>query len=374
MNEQEILHTLMLSRLPRLNIRDQRQLLQQAGSASAIYAHRHNIADIVPDAGPVLTQVLEQLDDMKARAETELEFAQKNRIRCLCLNDSAYPARLRECPDAPLFLFYLGNADLNAAQVVSVVGTRRITAYGKALCADLCRELRHICPHALVVSGLAYGVDIHAHRAALEYGMQTVGVLAHGLDQIYPRLHKDTAAQMVQQGGLLTEFMTQTIANKRNFVQRNRIVAGIADAVVVVESASKGGSLITAEFANNYQREVFAFPGRAKDLYSTGCNNLIRSQSAQLITCAEDLAKALNWTHEPIRQKELRDGIQQQLFPNLSDDERKVMNSLEGTDKKHINQIAGDTGIAIGRLSSLLFEMEMKGFLKMLAGGQYQML
>ncbi len=374
MTDQELIYTIALTRTPRLNLQHQHLLLEKLGSATEVYTHRNDIQDVLPDAHPALAKALQEMDALLPRAEVELEFVRKSRIRCLCLHDEDYPTRLRDCPDAPLVLYYLGNANLNAPQIVSVVGTRRITEYGKDLCRDLLRDRSRLCPDALVVSGLAYGVDIHAHKAALENGMSTIGVLAHGLDQIYPRLHKNTAVQMLQQGGLLTEFMSQSNADKRNFVQRNRIVAGISDAVVVVESARKGGSLITADIADGYHRDVLAFPGRTRDEYSAGCNELIRNQKAQLITSAEDLADALGWAHEPQRQKELQDGIQQQLFPDLTEAEQKIVRSLQKVEKKQINLISVDTGIPIAQLSGLLFGLEMKGIVKMMSGGQYRVL
>ena len=374
MTEQEIIHTIALTRTPRINLINQRLLVNALGNATAVFEHRHHILDALPEAHPALAEALKGMDALLPRAEEELAFAQKSHIRCLGIADQDYPARLRECPDAPLLLYYLGQSDLNAMQVVSVVGTRHITEYGKDLCRQFVQELGQMCPNAVVVSGLAYGVDIHAHRAALSSGLPTVGVLAHGLDQIYPRMHKHTAAQMVAQGGLLTEFMSRTNADKRNFVQRNRIVAGLSDAVVVVESARKGGSLITAEIAESYHRDVFTFPGRVRDEYSAGCNELIRSHRAQLITCAEDMLETLGWIQEQHLKKNLQNGIQQQLFPNLTEDEQKVVQSLQKADSKQINLIAIDTGIPIGMLSSLLFTMEMKGVVKMMNGGMYRLL
>ena len=254
-----------------------------------------------------------------------------------------------------------------------MVGTRQITPYGKDICREFVKELKRLCPDTLVVSGLAYGVDIHCHRAALEQDMETVGVLAHGLDQIYPRMHRDTAVRMVQQGGLLTEFPSRSNADKKNFVQRNRIVAGMADATIVVESAQKGGSLITAEIAESYGRDIFAFPGRVGDTYSEGCNNLIRSNRAGLITCAEDFVRAMGWETEVQIHQQLSQGLQQELFPNLSEEEQRIVNALTGTDSKQINILAVDTNIPIGKLTSLLFNLEMKGVVRLLSGGCYRL-
>lgn len=374
MTDRELLCMIALTRVPRLNAQNRNQLLRSLGSAEAVFQHRHDLRSALPDASPALAEALKEMDTLLPRAEEELTFIRNNRIQCLALTADNYPARLRECPDAPTLLYYLGTANLNTAQIVSVVGTRHVTEYGKDLCRNFIQELYNACPQAIVVSGLAYGVDIHAHRNALTCGMETVGVLAHGLDQIYPRMHKDTAARMTRQGGLLTEFMSQTNADKRNFVQRNRIVAGLSDAVVVVESASKGGSLITAEIADSYNRDVFTFPGRTKDLYSMGCNELIRQHKAQLITCAQDMVEALGWIQQNKLRKNLQDGIQQQLFPKLSPEEQKVVESLQKVDNKQINLIAVDTGIPIGQLSSLLFTLEMKGVVKMMNGGLYRLL
>ena len=279
-----------------------------------------------------------------------------------------------DCPDAPILVYYKGNADLNARHVLAVVGTRQITEYGKDLCSHFVKDLSQLCPDALIISGLAYGVDIHAQRAALENGLDTVGVVAHGLDQVYPRTHQETATKMMDQGGLLTEFMSRTNPDKKNFVQRNRIVAGISDCTIVVESALKGGSLITAAIADSYHRDVFAFPGRVNDRYSSGCNELIRSNQAQLITSAEEFVESMGWESEVKRKEQLSKGIQQQIFPDLNEDEQKVVDNLQGGDSKQINVIAAETGISIGMLSSLLFNLEMKGVVKMMNGGMYRLL
>ena len=231
-----------------------------------------------------------------------------------------------------------------------------------------------MCPDTLIISGLAYGVDIHAQRAALDNGLNTVGVVAHGLDQIYPRAHQETARKMLGQGGLLTEFMSRTNPDKKNFVQRNRIVAGISDCAIIVESALKGGSLITAEIADSYHRDVFAFPGRVNDNCSKGCNELIRSNRAQLISNAEDFIQSMGWESEVKRKEQLGKGIQQQIFLDLSENEQKIVNCLQKVDNKQINIISVETGISIGLLSSLLFNLEMKGVVKMMNGGMYRLL
>ena len=239
MTEQETIYTMALTRTPRVNTATQHRLMEELGSATAVFDHCRHIRDFYPDASDKLAAALQEMEAQVPRAEEELEFSQKHHIKCLCYHDTDYPSRLRECDDAPLLLYYKGNADLNRTHVINMVGTRHCTEYGKDICRRFVDELATLCPDVLVVSGLAYGIDIHSHRAALDNGLDTVGVLAHGLDQIYPRLHRDTAIQMTSQGGLLTEFMSRTNADKVNFVRRNRIVAGMADATIVVESAEK---------------------------------------------------------------------------------------------------------------------------------------
>jgi DNA processing protein len=373
MTEQETLYSIALSFVPRLNLLNRKLLFEKMGSATEIFKYRQKLKEIIPDANKSTLEALAMMDTHLKRAEEELAFAQAGHVQCIGYNDEAYPARLRECPDAPILLYYRGNASLNSQHIISMVGTRQITPYGKDLCHTFVKELKQFCPDVLVVSGLAYGVDIHCHRAALEQNMDTVGVLAHGLDQIYPRFHRDTAVQMVQQGGLLTEFPSRSNADKRNFVQRNRIVAGMADATVVVESAKKGGSLITAEIAESYGRDIFAFPGRIGDTYSEGCNNLIKTNRAGLITCAEDFVKAMGWETEYDLKKQLNEGLQQELFPNLTEEELRIVKALEGADSKQINILAIDTALPIGKLTSLLFNLEMKGVVRLLSGGCYRL-
>ena len=374
MTEQEILYTMALTRVPNINLQNLHILLDELGSATAVFEHRKDVLDILPQANKKLLDALALMEIQIPRAEEELKFTQKNHIQCLCLKDDAYPIRMRECPDAPLLVYYKGNANLNARHVLAIVGTRQITEYGKDLCMHFVRDLSQMCPDALIISGLAYGVDIHAQRAALDNGLNTVGVVAHGLDQIYPRAHQETARKMLGQGGLLTEFMSRTNPDKKNFVQRNRIVAGISDCTIIVESALKGGSLITAEIADSYHRDVFAFPGRVNDNCSKGCNELIRSNRAQLIGSAEDFIQSMGWESEVKRKEQLGKGIQQQIFLDLSEDEQKIVNCLQKVDNKQINIISVETGISIGLLSSLLFNLEMKGVVKMMNGGMYRLL
>lgn len=372
--EQEIFYTMALTRLTNFNYQQALQLYRAVGSAQLLYEHRQDIGDILQDCSPRLMEALKDWDEPMRRAEAELRFMEEHRIRALTLSSDDYPQRLTECPDAPIILYYTGNADLNQAKIVSIVGTRHITTYGQDLVRRFVSDLRTFSPQVLIVSGLAYGVDINAHRQALENGYETVGVLAHGLDQIYPYRHRDTAAKMLNHGGLLTEFMTQTNADKPNFVRRNRIVAGMADAVILVESAAKGGGLITAEIAQSYDRSVFAFPGNVGQPFSEGCNNLIRDNGAGLISNAQDFMKAMDWMDEVVRQRANADGIERNLFPDLTQEERQIVSLLQETNDLQLNIITVKTGITIGRLTAMLFQLEMKGVVKPMAGGMYHLL
>ena len=374
MTDQETLYMMALTQVPSLSLTNLHLLIDELGSASAIYENRKNIKQVLPSASPKFLDGMGDFCNYLKRAEEELEFCRKGKIRCLGLNDEDYPQRLKDCNDAPVLLYFRGSANLNSQHIVSMVGTRQITNYGKDLCRSFVRDLKQVCPDALVVSGLAYGVDVNCHRAALEQGLETVGVLAHGLDQIYPRHHRETAKQMVDQGGLLTEYMSNTVIDKRNFVQRNRIVAGVSDAVIVVESATKGGSLITAEIAQSYNRQVWAFPGRVFDTYSSGCNMLIFKNKASLLTNAEDFCLEMGWTDDVQHQKQLSEGIQQELFADdYSAEEQAVLQALARDDSKQINVLAVETNIAIGELSSLLFSLEMKGAVQSRVGGRYKL-
>ena len=374
MDQQEILNTIVLTRLNYFSLAGLLELYRKVGSATLIIENKDNIKDILPDASDRLIQALKDTDEARRRAEVELTYDLRYDITPICMNDERYPQRLLECDDAPLMLFYKGNANLNQQRVINIVGTRRCTPYGEDLIRHFVADLRQLCPQVLIVSGLAYGVDIVAHRQALANGYETVGVLAHGLDDLYPSRHRETAQRMIEQGGLLTEFLTQTNADKINFVRRNRIVAGISDACILIESAAKGGGLITCEISQAYGRDVFAFPGRIGDAYSEGCNNLIRNNGASLITSAEDFVKDMGWQDDAKLIRAKQQGIERTLFPDLSTEEQAIVDVLSRNNDLQINMISVQSGIDIGRLSALLFTLEMKGILRTLAGGMYHLL
>ena len=373
MNTQEIISSIALTKLNGLSLLNARTLLDSLGSASEVFAHRKDIVGVIPDASKRLVAAFDHTDEALRLAEEEMKFVEQKRLRVLTLNDVDYPQRLRECEDAPLVLYYCGSANLNSQRVISIVGTRKCSEYGREVCNNFIADLKRYYPDTLIVSGLAYGIDVCAHRAALDNGMSTIGVLAHGLDTIYPSMHRQIAADMVhRQGGLLTEYGVHTTPEKGNFVRRNRIVAGMCDACIVVESSERGGSLITAELAMEYNRDVFAFPGRVYDEYSRGCNNLIRRQQATLLTCAADLLDAMGWDN-PLKKDSKRKVVQQELFPDLTAEERALVNTLKDVDDKHINQIAIDANIPYSRASMILFDLEMKGIVKALGGARYRL-
>ena len=370
----ESLNSILLTRLTRFNLSELTELYKRAGSATAVIEHKRDIREILPEASTHLIQALKDIDSLREWAEQELEYDRLHNIEPICMNDERYPQRLKECPDAPILLYYLGNADLNNRHVINIIGTRHCTTYGQDIIHSFVRELKALCPDVLILSGLAYGVDIHAHRAALENGFETVGVLAHGLADIYPRGHRDTALKMVRQGGLLTEYTTHTQPVARNFVQRNRIVAGCADATILVESAAKGGGLITCSIARSYGREVFAFPGAVYSDYSEGCNNLIRDNGAALITSATDFVKAMGWDDDIKLEQAQQRGIERTLFPDLSSEEEAIVRVLAKNNDLQINLLSIQANIPISRLTGILFTLEMKGVIRAMAGGCYHLL
>ena len=370
MNSDERVSSIALTLCPGIGHIGAKRLIDGIGSAAQVFHQRKELPELLPGISP---SVVTALDCPAAflRAEREMEFVEKNRLSCLTLKDEAYPSRLRECEDAPAVLFFKGNTDLNRLHVIDMVGTRRATDYGKQFCADFLHDLSALCPDVLVVSGLAYGIDIHAHRAALANNLSTVAVLAHGLDRIYPYVHRKTAIDMLATGGLLTEFLTETNPDRHNFVSRNRIVAGMSDATIVVESAVKGGSLNTAELAEGYHRDCFAVPGRVTDASSIGCNQLIRDNKAALIQNAEDFVRTMGWVEPEQHAKQA--GIQRNLFPELTEEEELVVRILTRQGDLHINALVVEADIPVNRMSALLFELEMKGVVKTMVGGIYHL-
>ena len=371
---EELICSIMLSALRQISVSTKIEMLNRLGSAEAVIAHHKDIKAVIPDANDNLVNVLKNVDLPRQWAEQELQYCNNHSIRVLPYNSADYPSRLRECTDAPVVLYFRGTANINASRIISIVGTRKCTAYGQDCVHNLVNDLQKLDPNILIVSGLAYGIDVCAHRNAIANNMQTVGVLAHGLDELYPSSHRDIASQMVNMGGLLTEYPTRTYADKVNFIARNRIVAGISDATILVESAKKGGGLITAEMAKSYSRDVFAFPGRTTDYYSEGCNRIIRDNCAAMITSADDLFAGMNWMTAEQKNKKRQTGIERQLFPELSAEEQSIVNVLTKDNNMQLNVLMSATGIPVNRLTAILFEMEMKGLIRAMAGGVYHLI
>lgn len=344
-----------------------RNLIAYLGSEEAIFTEKKHTLMKIPGIGETIATGITNEKDALQRAEEEINFIFKNNIQVHYFTDSSYPQRLRECQDAPLLLFTRSAADLNSLNIVSLVGTRNATEYGKSVCQNLIAGLTGV-PSLLIVSGLAYGIDICAHKAALDNGIPTVGVVAHGLDRIYPGHHRSTAIRMTEQGGIVTEYLSQTNPDRQNFIQRNRIIAGMSDAVLVIESGVKGGALITAGLGNDYNRDVFAVPGKVGDTWSKGCNQLIKSNKAGMIETAEDLMFLMGWNQEakmvvPATPK---------LFPELNEDEAIVFSILKDQISGfQVNEIARLAGLPYSKISAILLNLEFMNIIKGLPGGVY---
>lgn len=325
-----------------------------------MFAEKSHIIKKIPGVGPKLGSSI-NLSSVIDRAEEEVKFMEEHGIRGLFFLDEDYPRRLKMCEDGPLLLYYKGNADFNKRQVIAIVGTRNATEYGKSVCEQFLEDIKPFNP--LIISGLAYGIDICAHREALKQGLPTVAVLGHGMDRIYPQLHSGIAKQMCENGGLLTEFMSGTNPDRENFPKRNRIVAGISDAIIVVEAGAKGGALITAEIANSYNREVFAVPGRLNSPFSEGCNQLIKTNKAALISSVADLKYILGWEEENIKH-----GKQASLFVELSDEEKPIYDFLCGKEKQHLDSMCLQLRLPVSKALQLLMQMELRGIVKSYPG------
>jgi DNA processing protein len=303
-----------------------------------------------------------------AAAEQEIRFMEKYQVRALFLNDPDYPKRLLQCYDPPTLLFYKGKADLNAERMVAVIGTRSHSGYGKKMAEELIRELAAELPGTCIVSGLAFGIDAIAHKASIRNGLPTVGVLAHGMSTIYPKEHASLAKEMMQEGGLLTEFSSRKLPDKHHFPTRNRIVAGCCDAVVVIETGEKGGSMITAELANGYNRDVFAVPGRVSDARSAGCNQLIRDNKAAMLRSADDLMEWMGW--KTVEKKAV---IQPRLFPELSETESMLVEFLRAKEMVHMEEFSVRSGLTPGTLAGALLNLELQQVIEAMPGKMYRL-
>jgi DNA processing protein len=361
-----LLHQVALTYIKSIGSTLATALVNHFGDAEAIFnAPKHRLLQVSGIGEKTIATL--NFDEALKKAADELKFIRKNNIDVIFYTDSRYPKRLKNCIDAPVLLYSKGNADFNARRVISIVGTRNATEYGKQLCTQLIEELQ---PYGvLVISGLALGIDVAAHRECLKHNIPTVGVLGHGLDRLYPSQNRATADKMLEHGGILSEYPSNTIPGRENFPQRNRIVAGMADAVIVIEASIKGGALITAEIANSYNRDVFAFPGRVDDVYSEGCNFLIRHNKAALLTCVADLAYSLGW-EKPDDAKP----VEQFMLPlDLSPEERTLFDILQqNRTPLAIDDLTIKTNMPMSQLAMNLLNMEMQGFIKSLPGKMYK--
>lgn len=365
MNDEAVL-LLALLRTPGIGLITANRLCRAAGSAARLWEERANISRLLPQATDRLQQCLTNWDKQLPQAEAEADEARRRHISLMALTETDYPTWLKSLPDAPPVLFYKGTASLNAQPMISIVGTRHISEYGKDLCRHIVEQLAERLPQATIVSGLAYGVDVHAHRAALACGLPTIGVLGHGLNHLYPPSHRDTANRMTEQGGLLTEYPCATPVSRENFVQRNRIVAGLSQACIVVESARRGGALITARLAQDYGREVYACPGRLTDLHSEGCNRLIARHGAAIFTSVDDLMDDMGWAPRQPRPQQL------ELFPALTATEEQLRSRLVQTEQCSADELVTATGLKVAEVNAALIQLEMKGLVRLLAGNQYR--
>lgn len=369
MSHEELFYLLALQKVAGVGDIVAKKLLVHCDSAESVFKTKASKLSAIDGIGSYLIRNLNNKQVFRL-AEAELEFIQNNRIEFSGFNEESYPERLKHCIDGPVLLFHSGNINFQNRKIISIVGTRQITPYGIDFCKNLIAELAPLNP--IIISGFAFGVDITAHQAAMEHNLQTIGVVAHGLNQIYPKAHKRYAARMEQNGGFISEFWSSSEPERENFVKRNRIVAGISEATIVIESADKGGSLITANMANDYNRDVFAVPGRTSDKYSQGCNNLIKSQRANLLTSAADLVYMLNWDLESETTRESAKNVQKQLFVSLEANEQKIYDFLLHNGKELLDIIALRCEIPVHKLSGILLNMELKGVLRPLPGKLFE--
>lgn len=363
--EKQILYQIAITLIPGIGDVSGKRLVAYCGSAEAVFKEKRKALEKIHNIKEFTVDAICHPKDILKRVEQEVEFIESNNIRPLFYQDPDYPRRLLQCDDSPMMLYFKGNANLNAQRVVAIVGTRNITDYGKECCSLLVSDL--VDDGVLVVSGLAYGVDTMAHRTSVNVGISTVGVLGNGLQQIYPAANKKLALEMLANGGLLTECMSGTLPDRENFPRRNRIIAGMADAVVVIESALKGGSLITADLANSYSRDVFAYPGRVMDLYSQGCNYLIRTNRAHLMESVANLRYVMRWERDSTKEER-----QTTIFREFSEEEKKIMDCFGNKGIVNLDDLIIGTGLPTTKLASLLLNLEFDGILMALPGRRYQ--
>ena len=362
----DLLYQIALTLVPNIGDVHAKALVNHYGDAQSVFKAKKKDLDNMEGIGTVRAKSIKDFTDFSS-SEEEIKFIEKYKITPLFLTDDNYPKRLLNCYDSPSLLYYRGNADLNTSHIISIVGTRNNSDYGKSVCEKMVEELQ--AENILIVSGLAFGIDTIAHRAALKNNLQTIAVLAHGLDRIYPTQNKTLAKQITEHGGLLTEFISNTNPDKQNFPKRNRIVAGICDAVIVIESSKKGGSLITAELGNGYNKDIFAIPGRINDSKSEGCNYLIKNNKAALINSVQDFLEMMNWTSAPKPTAKK----QRELFIELTPDEKIVVDILQQRESIQIDDLYFKSGLSSSAVASVLLMLEMQNVVISLPGKVYKL-
>jgi DNA processing protein len=368
LQDQSLLYKVGLSFIPKIGDITAKRLVSYLGSVEAVFKEKKGKLEKIPGIGPTLSKVISK-NGILSKAEAEIEFIIKNKIIPLFYLDEVYPERLKQCEDGPVLLYQKGATELNHKKVLSFVGTRNATAYGREVCEKVIADLKDKGHEVVIVSGLAYGIDVCAHKAALKEGFKTVAVLGHGLNYLYPGLHKPVARKIVDQGCLLSEFGYNEKPEPAFFVRRNRIVAGMADATIVIESGVKGGALITADIANSYNRDVFAVPGNINSPYSKGCNKLIKSNKAALIESANDIEYILGWDLKDKNEKT----VQMQLFNDLNQDEQLIVETLKTNGEMPFDHIYLQTKLPVSSVSALLLNLEFSGVIKSLPGKVYKL-
>lgn len=366
MTEKELLYALALQNVSKIGDVTAKKLIHYCGSAEEVLKEKKTNLQKIDGIGTIILSDLKSDRHIK-EAEAEIRFIKDNNITCHYFTESSYPERLKHCIDGPILLFQSGNINLQNQHVISIVGARKITTHGIAQCEKLIEKLAPYNP--IIVSGFAYGTDITAQKAAIKNNLQTIGCLAHGLNQIYPKVHKKYVAEVEKHGGFFTDFWSTSDFDRKNFLKRNRIIAGISEATIVIESAEKGGSLVTADIANSYNREVFAIPGRITDSQSVGCNNLIKRQQAHLLSQPEDVPYMLNWQLETNEKP-----VQKKLFVELEPDEKVIFNFLNDNGKELLDIIALRCQMPAFKAASILLNMELKGVVRPLPGKQFEVI
>jgi DNA processing protein len=363
-----MIYSIGLTQIPNVGTVTAQKLVAHFGSSEEVFRASKKELMRTGVREEIASSIIKQ--EVLAWAEKEIAFCEQHDIQILCITDAKYPQRLTHYSDAPFILYYKGNVDLNPKRTVGIVGTRRPSVQGRDICVDVVDGLKKYKP--IIVSGLALGIDITAHRRCLEVGLPTIGVMGNGMGRIYPHEHRKTAEEMVENGGLLTEFSSSMGPEARNFPMRNRIIAGLSDCVVVVETATKGGSIITANLANDYNKDVFAVPGRLGDKYSQGCNWLIKTNKAALVEKADDIAYGMNWDGASSEKRNKPTvNIQPELFVEMSPKEQKIMDLLRANGQMGIDNLTNQAAFTPAEVSSLLLGLEFKGVVTTLRGKQY---